>query len=210
MARKGNIVQYEIFRKAFIGKKIIDARECELVFPEFDRERLSDWQSKGYIKKIINGFYIFSELDIDEFILMRMANVIYSHSYISLETALSYYGLIPESVYQITSCSTRKTKIFNTTLACFSFRSISPKYFFGYTVEKSGNNILIASPEKAVLDYLYFRTQFDKDDFYEWRLNIPEYKNLISEKKMENCLELFQSKALAQRYKLFQECLKNA
>ena len=118
-------MRYEVFRKCFIYKQIIDVREIRIVFPEFDNRRLFEWQRKGYIRKIINGYYVFSDLERDEFLLMRMANVIYAHSYISLETALGYYGLIPESVYQITSCSTRKTKSFDTPMASFRYRSFS-------------------------------------------------------------------------------------
>ena len=203
-------MQYELFRTWFLPRKIIDAREVRLVFPKFDSRRLFEWQRKGYIRKIINGFYLFSELECDEFLLMRMANVMYAHSYISLETALGYYGLIPESVYQITSCSTRKTKSFNTPLASFRYRSVSPACFFGYGIEQRDHDIFMASPEKAVLDYLYFRTQFDEHDFYEWRLNITEYTERISENTMHHYLARFQNKALSQRYALLQECLSHA
>lgn len=203
-------MQYEIFRKYFLSKQIIEVREVRLVFPKFDSRRLFEWQRKGYIQKIINGYYMFADIERDEFFLMRVANVIYAHSYVSLETALRYYGLIPEAVYQITSCSTRKTKIFNTQVASFSYRSFSPACFFGYVVENHDHGIFIATPEKAVLDYLYFRTQFDEDDFYEWRLNLAEYKNRISEETMEKYLHQFQSNALSQRYVLLREFLNNA
>lgn len=131
LTQKGNRMRYEIFRHWFLPKKIINTREVCLVFPEFDRRRLFEWQRKGHIRKIINGYYVFSEIDIDEWLLMRLAKVMYAHSYISLETALRYYGLIPEAVYQITSCSTGKTKLFNTPVASFRYRSCSPKWFFG-------------------------------------------------------------------------------
>ena len=80
--------------------------------------------------------------------------------------------MIPESVYQITSCSTRKKKRFDTPIASFRFRFFFPVFFFGHAVAQQPHGILLATPEKAVLDYLYFRTEFDADDFYEWRLNI--------------------------------------
>ncbi len=203
-------MRYEMFRQWFLPQKIIDVREVRLVFPEFDRRRLSEWQRKGYIQKIINGYYVFSEVDIDGFLLMRMANVMYAHSYVSLETALRYYGLIPESVYQITSCSTRKTKLFNSPVASFRYRSCSPNCFFGYMIESQEHGIFIATPEKALLDYLYFRTQFDQDDFFEWRLNVAEYHTRISEENMRTYLERFQSKTLLRRYAIFQECVNNA
>ncbi len=201
---------FEQFRKIFSDKQIVDLREIRVIFPQFDRRRLSEWQKKGYIQKVINGCYIFADIKIDELFLMRLANTIYPHSYISLETALGYYSLIPESVYQITSCSSRKTKIFDTQVASFSYRSISKKLFFGYLLKKSSENILIASPEKTVLDWLYFRRTFNEDDFYELRLNIDEYSNLISEKKIEKYLKVFQSDSLFQKYGTFKESIKNA
>ena len=81
----------------------------------FDRRRLSEWQKKGYIKKIIKGYYLFSDVDINENTLLAIANKIYKPSYISFETAMSYYRLIPESIYMITSASTRRTSLFETT-----------------------------------------------------------------------------------------------
>jgi hypothetical protein len=138
---------------------------------------------------------------------MRLANRIYQHSYISLETALGHYSLIPDSVYQMRSCTTRKTISFETSVVSFFYRSLSKKLFFGYVLQGS---ILIASPEKALLDWLYFRHTFDKDDFYEMRFNIDEYKNIVDEKKIETYLTLFQSVALRRRYRIFREALKNA
>ena len=203
-------MNFEKFRKIFSGKQIIGLREIMVVFPQFDRRRLSEWQKKGYIQKIINGYYIFTDIEIDELFLMRLANTIYPHSYISLETAFGYYSLIPESVYRITSCSSRKTKVFDTKVASFSYSSISTEYFFGYVLEKSSENILIASPEKAVLDWLYFRRGFDEDDFYELRLNIDEYSNLIDEKKIVKYLKTFQSNSLFRKYEIFKESIRNA
>lgn len=71
-------MQYEAFRTSFLPKQIIDVREVRLIFPEFDSRRLFEWQRKGYIQKVINGFYLFSEIETDELLLMRMANVIYA------------------------------------------------------------------------------------------------------------------------------------
>ncbi len=60
---------------------------------DFDRRRLSEWQKKGYIKKIVKGYYLFSEVNIDESMLSAIANKIYKPSYISFETAMSHYRL---------------------------------------------------------------------------------------------------------------------
>jgi predicted transcriptional regulator of viral defense system len=203
MTQKGNM-RYEEFRRNLIQKGIFDLKNISMLFPDFDARRLSEWQKKGYISKIINGFYVFSDVEISESMLMKIANVIYSHSYISFETALSHYGLIPESVYQITSASTRKTKIFNTLYGSFSYRSISPQLFFGYMIDPHSGYI-IASAEKALLDHLYFRKQFDENDLFEWRLNIDEYRKAVNEELIEKYLRIFNNKSLKRRYDILKE-----
>lgn len=202
-----NEMRFEDFRKVFARKKIFDVQEVALVFPGFDRRRLSEWQQKGYIRKIINGYYFFPDADIDEDFIMRMANIIYPHSYISLETALSYYSIIPEAVYQVTSCSTRKTKTFNTSVASFSYHSVKSRLFFGYGLKK---DVLIASPEKSLLDWLYFRHDFDLNDFTEMRFNTEILDQIIHNEKIKSYLKVIGSPALERRYEIFLEAVRNA
>jgi len=203
ITQKGNM-RYEEFRRNLIQKGTFDLKDIHILFPDFDFRRLFEWHKKGYISKIINGFYVFSDVEINESMLMKIANVIYSHSYISFETALSHYGFIPESVYQITSVSTRKTKIFSTLCGSFSYRSISPQLFFGYMIDPHSGYI-IASAEKALLDHLYFRKQFDENDLYEWRLNIDEYRKTVNEELIEKYLRIFNNKSLKRRYDILKE-----
>ena len=115
---------------------IFSLNEIRNIEPDFYRRRLNEWQDKDYIKKIIRGYYIFSDLKLSEEILFKIANRIYSPSYVSLESALSYYHLIPESVYGITSISTRKTYHFRTSIGEFIYRSLKPSLFFGYDLIK--------------------------------------------------------------------------
>ena len=105
--------------KDFPVFSIIDIEKADLTF---HKQRLSEWQRKNYIKKIRQGFYVFSDLEINEQILFIIANRIYEPSYISLEMALSIHGLIPEAVYGVTSVTSQKTKI---PLECLAIISIS-------------------------------------------------------------------------------------
>ncbi len=203
ITQKGNM-RYEEFRRNLVQKGIFDLKDIHILFPKFNRRRLFEWQQKGYIVKIINGFYIFSDIEINESILMRIANVIYPHSYISFETALDHYGLIPESVYEITSASTRKTKRFNTLYGHFSYRSISPRLFFGYTIDTE-EGYIIASPEKTVLDYLYFQKRFDENDLSQWRLNVDEYRKTVDQELMERYLKIFNNRLLERKYNILKE-----
>jgi predicted transcriptional regulator of viral defense system len=163
--------------------------------------QISKLNKDGYIKKIKNGLYIFSskkELIPTEHIAFK----IYSPSYISLEWALHHYGLIPEVIYNITSISTKATRKFKNDFGIFIYRNIKKELFWGYRKEeKSGNNYLIAEPEKALLDYIYFNLPKIKndDDVEGLRLNsllinkldikkLKEYALLFNNKKIYNII----------------------
>lgn len=86
-----------------------------------------------------------------------IANRLYFPSYISLDTALSYYSLIPETVYTISSVTPKPTREFVVDNWAFDYRRIKSQAFTGYIPQKiHGEIIYIATPEKAVADFLYF------------------------------------------------------
>lgn len=86
-----------------------------------------------------------------------IANRLYQPSYVSLESALSYYGMIPEVVYTITSLTTKPTREFVTPRGTFSYQRIKKAVFTGYhPMLIDGRRVLFAEPEKALADYLYF------------------------------------------------------
>jgi predicted transcriptional regulator of viral defense system len=112
-------------------------------------------------------------LALNEETLFLMVNHLYSPSYVSFETALSYYGLIPEGVYSITSAATKKTTSFKSPTANFIYHRIKPQLYFGYRLaSQGGQGYKVADPEKAVLDYLYLHPEIVREaDFQEWRFN---------------------------------------
>jgi predicted transcriptional regulator of viral defense system len=69
-----------------------------------------EWQARGYLQRIVNRWYRFTEVPADEALLRFTATRIYQPAYLSLETALSYHGLIPEGVYTLICVSPRKTQ----------------------------------------------------------------------------------------------------
>lgn len=84
-----------------------------------------------------------------------IANHLWGPSYVSLESAMSYWGLIPERVYEVNSITTKLSKKYKTPLGRFSYRSMPlPYYSFGIrSIELSPGQIaLIATPEKALCD----------------------------------------------------------
>jgi predicted transcriptional regulator of viral defense system len=100
--------------------------------------------------------------------------MIYEPSYISLEWALRYYNLIPEGVFMLTACTSKKTQIFDTLAGTFSYRSLTPRLMFGYELQTIGEytTIRIATVEKAICDYIYLHPEISgREDFEEMRIN---------------------------------------
>jgi len=124
------------------------------------RQYLSRWKKQGWIGSLRNGLYelTFPEgRGVPDFFI---ANKMYVPSYISLETALSYYSIIPEVSMAVLSVTSKTTRRFKNTHGLFIYRSIQPEAFRGYAIEKhNGFDVLIAEPEKALADYLYFKTR---------------------------------------------------
>ena len=138
------------FHKALRGFTVFSLADIRQLKPEFHRRRLNEWQQKGYITKLVRGHYMFLDLALDEKALFEIANRIYAPSYVSFEMALAYHGLIPESVYGITSASTRKTSHFATAVGEFLYRTIHPRLYFGYEIVANGEKAFkMASSQPA-------------------------------------------------------------
>ena len=89
--------------------------------------------------------------------LPLIANILYGPSYVSLDFALSYYGLIPEAVYEITSVTTGRAKTYDTPVGRFSYEHASLKSYplgIASVANESGHFFLMATPEKALCDKL--------------------------------------------------------
>lgn len=105
--------------------------------------------------KLRNGLYALRQHLPTE---AEIANRLYTPSYLSLEYALAHYRIIPETVYGMTSVTTRVTRTFTAEGRSYEYSRIKRTAFTGYKSEKTnaGGVILIAEPEKALTDYLYF------------------------------------------------------
>ena len=116
---------------------------------------LHRYKRRGFILQIKRGLYRLSDEQIPD---LYVANKIYAPSYVSLEFALSYHGVIPETVYEITSVTTKATRRFETEGKVFSFRKIKKSAYTGYEIQKQkGCSFFVADPEKAFVDSNYFR-----------------------------------------------------
>lgn len=115
---------------------------------------LSRQTKKNKLVRLKRGLYCIKEKQPNELVL---ANILYSPSYISLEFALSYYSIMPESVYTITSVTPKPTRDFTVFSKSYTYNKIKKEAFSDYKVVKKDNlSFFIATPEKALADYFYF------------------------------------------------------
>jgi predicted transcriptional regulator of viral defense system len=200
------------FLDRFKKEPAFSVQQVEQVYPGFERESLLNWQKKGYIVRIRNGWYSVAGRIATEEHLYWVANKIYRPSYVSLETAHAYYGWIPEAVFTVTSVSTRKTQVFDTTIGHFRYSSVKPSLFFGYRLLKTeGYGIKIAEPEKALLDFLYLYPKIATTaDFEALRFNLDQMRNEINQEKLSAYCTLFDSVALSKRLQIFKNHLYHA
>jgi len=150
---------------------------------------LHRYKKQGFILQLKRGLYVFPDvLPPDVYI----ANKLYSPSYISLEFALSYYGIIPETVYEITSVTTKATRRFETLGKAFSYRKIKKIAYTGYEIQKQqGLSFYIADAEKSFVDANYLRLKNKQKPISRFN------KEKIDPKKAIRYALLFGNKKLA-------------
>lgn len=128
------------------------------------KDKISLLEKSGNIIRLKKGLFVVSP-EISQCKLSRelIANHLYGPSYISLESALSFYGLIPEKVYAVRSTTTKRAKQFSTPLGVFEYVTIPEAYYsIGIRQEIVNNEYayLIASPEKAICDMILSTRNF--------------------------------------------------
>ncbi|HBB03973.1 TPA: hypothetical protein DCZ39_03670 [Patescibacteria group bacterium] len=109
--------------------------------------------------------------------------------------ALSYYHLIPEGVFTVTSISSKKTQHFDTIFGKFIYRSVKENLMFGYTLKKIGNlTYKIADIEKTVLDFFYFKPHLNTEkEFENLRFDCYEFLEQADIKKFTRYLKQYSS-----------------
>lgn len=113
---------------------------------------------KGELIRLKNGFYVIADKIKEAPVpYEQIANLLYGPSYLSYEWALSYYGMIPEGVYVVTSACAVQAKNYATALGTFEYNFLShARYAIGITQkENSAGNFLVATPEKALADLVH-------------------------------------------------------
>ena len=123
---------------------------------KFPKNKISSLEKEGKLIRLKKGMYVVSPNVSGELLSVELiANHLYGPSYISMESALRYYGLIPEKVVAISSATASRSKKFENEIGTFIYVSINDKYYsIGINQETVDNKytFLIASPEKALCD----------------------------------------------------------
>jgi predicted transcriptional regulator of viral defense system len=155
---------------------------------------------------------LFTEVPVTEFVLYRISNCLHAPSYVSLQSALAYYQLIPEAVYTQQAVSTRKTIQYETPVGTFQYRSVAPSCYFGYTIlQKNGFPVLMAEMEKAVLDYFYLGAHIKTiHDLEAMRLNMEALQRQLDWEKLFHYASAFASRTLQKRVTLLQKLMHHA
>jgi len=195
---KEKLKDYPIFRMEDIFKWFPNENKRTLIF------QLSIWAKKGYLERLKKGIYKFSDYSIkDVFVL---ADFFIPSSYISCESALNYYGIIPDIPFAVTSVTPLKTSTIKTQkYGLFIYQRIKPSLFFSYRIIKSDSlySYKIATPEKALFDFIYLRSfkkgfdpenylseaRFDFEKDFNWK-NFKKWQKLVSENKKKFHLAL--------------------
>jgi predicted transcriptional regulator of viral defense system len=155
-----NKLTEKIFENAPYG--YFTSQDVATMFPGSEDRRYSLVKraiASGEIIHIRRGLYCLApKYQKKKVNLYALGQHIYGPSYISLESALSWHGWIPEAVYTMTSVSLGKSKEFKTSLGVFSYSRVSQKVFYAGVeklTDEAGNIFLMASPTKALTDYVY-------------------------------------------------------
>lgn len=135
--------------------------------PKIIRLQLTRWVNSGRIYQLRRGLYSiappYQKIQPHPFLV---ANHLQRASYVSLQSALAFYGLIPETVNITISVTAGRPERLETPLGIFEFRHIKTTLLFGYQmIDLGGQNALMATPEKALLDLVYLHPGGESLDY---------------------------------------------
>lgn len=165
---------------------------------------ISRMVQRGELIRLKNGFFLIAEkIEESPVPYEQIANLLYGPSYISFEWALSYYKMIPEGVYVVTSASATRSKTFNTPVGTFDYIYLSHhRYAIGIDQkENEAGRFLIATPEKALVDLIHLKSKnLNANDLLvdlieSRRIAVNHLKNL-NKKHLLEIVDVYQSKTV--------------
>lgn len=193
---------YHAFHKQWVRQGCVSTHQIYAWHPRFDKNNLVRWVRQGLLVRLKNGLYTFPECLEEPGFAYVAAGCIYRPSYISLQAALAFYGLIPEAVATITSISTRKTASFHNQLAHYAYQQIKPGAFQGYDLLHTSQKrqFKMARPAKALVDLLYLYPFYaDESDMLELRLDPGLFQEKVNRQDLRAYAEAAGQQALLRR-----------
>ena len=136
------------------GKRIFSSADLQKILQvedaNYSHVQASRLVKEGIIERVKRGWYVLASNRPSEF---ELANSFYAPSYVSLESALNFYGILVQSPQEVTSVTTNLAKKIDAGGKRYSYAHLDQKYYSGY---ERGDGFLIASPEKALIDTMFF------------------------------------------------------
>ena len=182
---------------------IFSLADIEVLYPNLDKRRLFEWKEKGYIIKLRSRWYCLPVFLKEQYSNWIIANLIHPPAYISLETALNYYGVIPEGVFMTSSVTTNRSFRIELLGHNYSYSSAKQDLYFGYQlmdIAESDRKVRIADLEKSIIDFFYFRPGFRTiKDISGLRFNEPVLRDSLNRERLNQYLEKIRNKELEVR-----------
>jgi predicted transcriptional regulator of viral defense system len=190
------------FRQQFYELGCVQVHQIYVWNDSFDKNNLTRWVNNGLLLKLRNGYYCFPEYLNEPNFALVISNWMYTPSYISLHTALAFYGMIPEAIVQTTAVCGPKKASFDNAFGTFTYQHIAALFMFGYELKPFDKNraIRLATPEKALLDLLYLYPFYKTSrDMEELRLDNDFMHNDFDKERFLAYTATFNSNRLKQR-----------
>lgn len=210
--------------RKLIGREEVDYQLLLSALSDYTcpRDKITGWLKSGELVRVKKGLYVFGkETALKPYSPEVLANLIYGPSAISLNYALSFYGLIPERTTTMTSITNKRDKAFATPVGDFTYRYLAPqKYAIGIELFNTDNSspFLIASPEKALCDLIHLSdkkiklpTSIDVENYLFSDLRIEEEPlTRFRIKLLAEVADIYQDERLQSLTIFMKEWLKNA
>ncbi len=144
-----------------LGNIPVDYALLRSVFSDYKspRNKIANLETEGKLIRLKRGLYVVSPEESQKLLSTELiANHIYGPSYVSMESALKYYGLILESVRVLRSITIKRSRVFENSISRFEYINCSENYYSIGINQKIGNgySFMIASPEKALCDLIAY------------------------------------------------------
>ena len=195
---------YLQFREQWHRVGCFNVYQVKAWYPDFDRNNYRRWIQKGFIIRLRQDWYAFADLIQTPDFARVIASRMYGPSYISLHTALSYYGIIPAAVVRITSITTNRKCVIQNAFGDYSYQTLKSELFWGYMPKTTEHGaFLLASAEKAILDLLYLYPEYcDEESLLNLRLDEDWMQEDLDAHRLLEFAQRAGSKALKQRVEL--------